>query len=334
MQAFFAAGGQQAVDRHDRSLWSALQTASVGGKRLRPRLVLASHEALGGDQDTAAAQVSDAVEMLHTAFVVHDDVIDADLTRRGRPTVAAEFADWARGVEVGPDRAARYGLAAAILAGDLALVGAVTMVATCGAPPDVVGRLLHLFEQALQRSAAGELADVRVSMVTGVDLAETLDVAEWKTAAYSFQLPLQAGAVLAGADEDTIDLLGEIGRLTGIAFQLRDDLRGVFGDTAETGKDPLSDLREGKGTALVAYARATTLWTQIQPYVGRPDLDAQGMEHARRLFTACGARQAVEDLADRLCRESQVLLAQLPTGAACALDELLDIAPHGARGAA
>src|SRR6478735_5434353 len=134
-----------AIDAHHALLWEALCGATEGGKRFRPALVVATHDALGGGASDAAAEVGAAVELLHTAFVIHDDVIDDDHVRRGRPNVSGTFR--ARGQDLGAaDGGAGYGLTAAILAGDLALSAAVRAVALCGAEPVVVRHLLDLFD--------------------------------------------------------------------------------------------------------------------------------------------------------------------------------------------
>lgn len=285
-------------DRDAAALWTTLERATEGGKRFRPRLLLAVHDALGGGAPAAAQAVGAAVELLHTAFVIHDDVIDGDRVRRGRPNVSGTFEALARSDGATAARAARYGDAAGILAGDLALAGAVRLVARCGAPPATVADLLDLFDDALRLSAAGELADVRWSLGTGApDLATILTMEEHKTAVYSFVLPLRAGALLAGADDVTGERLAEVGRLLGIAFQLRDDLDGVFGDEAVTGKSVLSDLREGKSTPLVAHARTTPWWDRIAPYLGDPDLGEHDAARVRALLEECGSRRFIEDLA-------------------------------------
>jgi geranylgeranyl diphosphate synthase, type II len=119
---------------------------------------------------------------------------------------------------------------------------------------------------------------------------------EQKTASYSFEAPLKAGALLAGADGDTLGTLGEFGRLVGIAFQLRDDLLGVFGDTELTGKSVLTDLRNGKETPLIAHARSTGHWSRIEGVLGEPGLtDADG-EALRAALEECGARNFVDAL--------------------------------------
>ncbi len=285
------------VEPHHVLLWDALITATEGGKRFRPALVTATHDALGGTSPDAAAEVGAAVELLHTAFVIHDDVIDDDHLRRGRPNVSGTFRSQGRDLGASDDGAA-YGLTAAILAGDLALATAVRAVALCGAGSDVVRRLLDLFDSALHTTAAGELADVRLTLDRGaVSLAESLTMEEHKTGAYSFALPLQAGAVLAGADAATTARLEGVGRAMGVAFQLVDDLIGVFGDPEHSGKSATCDLRTRKQTPLIVHARSTAQWEEIGGYVGR-ELDDDELDDVRILLTASGSRRFVEELAE------------------------------------
>lgn len=287
-----------ALDGDYPALWSILEEATGGGKRFRPALLLLAHDALGGTRPGPAAEVAAAVELLHTAFVVHDDVIDGDDTRRGRPNVSGRFAELARARGADARSVRDHADTAGILAGDLALAGAVRAVALCGAPPTTVRRLLDLFDRALHHSAAGELADVGLALQPGpVSLDEILTMEEHKTAVYSFQLPLQAGAVLAGAAEGVVERLGELGRLLGIAFQLRDDLLGVFGDEEATGKSALTDLRQGKRTPLMAHARTTAAWPEIALLVGDPDLGEPEAARVRELLVDCGSREFIEDLA-------------------------------------
>lgn len=297
----FAQAGHQVLDEHDRSLWEALRLQVGGGKRFRPALLNGLYSALGGQDLDCAARVADAIELLHTSFVIHDDVIDDDQMRRGQPNISGIFSARASDAGVPPARARLYGDAAAILAGDLALAAAVREMALCGARPDRVVALMDLLEDVLHRSAAGELADVRISLTGDASLAEVLDVAEWKTAAYSFELPLQAAGILADVPDDIVSTLGSVGRHLGTAFQLCDDLSGVFGSVEQTGKDPLGDLREGKCTALIAIARTHELWPDLAPFVGDPELTTAGAQQARELIIRCGARQAVETLIQDVC---------------------------------
>jgi geranylgeranyl diphosphate synthase type II len=133
---------------------------------------------------------------------------------------------------------------------------------------------------------------------------------EQKTSAYSFALPLQAGALLAGADDRTVARLGEAGRTMGIAFQLVDDLLGVFGDPTRTGKSVTSDLRTRKQTPLLAHAQATPEWERIRPYVGR-ELTVDELDETRRLLTISGSRRFVEELAEAHLTTARAVVEQL-----------------------
>nr|WP_232523031.1 polyprenyl synthetase family protein [Nocardioides sp. MAH-18] len=293
------------------SLWTAVRVAADGGKRFRPALVVAAHDTLGGGRPEAAAEVAAAVELLHTAFVIHDDVIDGDDVRRGRLNVSGTYSAQAIADGAAADDAAGLGRAAGILAGDLALAAAIRAVATCGAPPDVVHRLLDLFDDALHTTACGELADVRHALHPGTaDLQDSLRMEEQKTSIYSFALPLQLGAVLADADATTTARLGDAGRLLGAAFQLLDDLLGVFGDPALTGKSTTGDLRTRKQTPLLVHASATPEWADLSGYVGR-DLTSEELVEARRLLTACGSRAFVEEMIEARLAEARAILETL-----------------------
>ncbi|WP_324650570.1 polyprenyl synthetase family protein [Georgenia sp. H159] len=309
---FFADGARHIGTPDHRRLWEALADSADGGKRLRPALFHSVYEAFGGRERDVAARVGAAVELLHTALVVHDDVIDGDTVRRGRPNVAGTFGEQARAAGQPEDRAGHYGAAAAILAGDLALAGAVRMIALCGAAPATVARMLDDLDRALHLTAAGELTDVRLSMGAGSDVAEAITMEQQKTAVYSFELPLRLAAVLAGADERHEEPLTRFARLLGVAYQLQDDLDGMFGEQDVIGKSTLSDLREGKHTPLVAHARTTEYWPRISPYLASGEVDETDAAHVRRLLERCGARRFVESLVAELAGEARGAVAHLP----------------------
>lgn len=315
LSSFFADGARRVAGPEHGQLWSALEQATTGGKRLRPMLFHSVYAALGGRETAVAAQVGVALELLHTALVVHDDVIDGDTVRRGRPNVVGVFAADARDRGHDAGRATHYGQSAAILAGDLALAGAVRTIALCGAAPGTVARMLDLLDRALHLSAAGELTDVRLSLDGAADVPAVIAMEHQKTAVYSFELPLQLAAVLAGADADHESALTRFAHLLGVVYQIRDDLDGMFGLEADTGKSAVSDLREGKCTPLIAYARTTPAWPQIRPFLtsGRDDDDAAS--RVRTLLEECGARAYVEDLAEELGREAHESVAHLPEAA-------------------
>jgi geranylgeranyl diphosphate synthase, type I len=266
-----------------------------GGKRLRPVLLLLGHRATGGEvEDVLGPAV--AVELLHTCALLHDDVIDAAPTRRGRPTTHTAFADRHRrsGWAGDPDA---YGEAMAILIGDLAFVAADEAFLTAAVAPDRLLDGLRWFGRLRTEVMAGQTLDVHAAAVrsTAVDLA--LTVATLKSGRYSVTRPLQIGAVLGGADDALVAGLGAVGEPLGRAFQLQDDLLGVFGDQAETGKSATGDLAEGKRTLLIAEAWARLDdpgRAQLAVGLGDPRLTPERADRLRALIADCGARDVVE----------------------------------------
>lgn len=293
-------------------VWREIGRSVRGGKRFRSGLVLGAHAALGAPRPEAAVAVAAAFELLHTAFLVHDDLIDGDTVRRGEPNLAETARRDA--LAAGRDAAAaeRWSLAAAVLAGDLALAQAHRLVGSVDAPVAVRRALVDLLDETLHVSAGGELEDTAAGLGLIVpSLDRAVRIAESKTAMYSFRAPLRAGALLAGADPDLVAELDSQGRLLGRAFQLVDDLLGVFAPESEIGKSNLSDLREGKRTPLMLHASSTPAWDEVADRLGRGDLDDFSAARVRRALARCSApvlvQHAVERDLDRVRERSAAL---------------------------
>jgi len=261
-------------------------------------MVFAAYQSLGGEDFEAAAYVGAAFELLHTALIVHDDVIDHDFVRRGVANISGVYRDLAVVKGTTADVAEHAGVSAAVIAGDLALFNSYRLIDKSGVADDVRARLLEVMDEALFASAAGELIDIDFSIDPSMPAVDDILLMErLKTAVYSFECPLQAGAILAGADDDIVATLGEFGREIGIAYQLVDDLLGVFGSEAETGKTTLGDLREGKRTVMISYATTTADWEKISPLIGKHDLTEQEASSVREILVSCGAKGFAEGLA-------------------------------------
>ena len=304
-------------------LWQAASRASGGGKRLRPMLVRVAHRGVDGADAAQALDLAVAFELLHTAFLLHDDVIDGDEVRRGVPNVIGEFGTDARRRAISEARAEQWGRTAAILAGDLLIHYSQSLVARLDVDHATRVALLDVLDHGVFVTAAGELADVSYSVgVTEARLADALAMTECKTAAYSFEAPLMAGAILGGADHACVSALAEYGRLLGVAFQLGDDLLGTFGAEDITGKSVVNDLREGKETPLISFARATDEWARVDGLFGRPDLSPAEADVLRSALERCGARAFVESLVADHAREAVAALdvAAVPAGLASQLE--------------
>lgn len=328
LEAFFAEQVTRAT-RHAGpypALWQALQAGTHGGKRLRPRLLLGAFLHLGGVRLEPAIDLAVAVELLHTALLVHDDVIDGDLERRGAPNVVGRFA--AVGVDGGLSqaRARSWGEQAAVLAGDLMLTSALRIVARLDVDAPRRAQLVDLVDEAVFRAAAGELADVAYAAgLATPTAAQVREAMADKTAHYSLELPLRAAAILAGR-QGLADRLGAVGRSLGLVFQMRDDLLGVFGRPEETGKSASNDLREGKQTLLVVAARRTAPWRAVEHLFGRPDLDEEGARRLRAALERSGARAGAERQLHRERHTALCLIdrAGLPIGLARLLADEVD----------
>jgi len=292
-------------------LWETLESNTIGGKRFRPRMVMAAYQSLGGTDLESAACIGAAFELLHTALIVHDDVIDHDFTRRGAPNISGRYRDLAREQGASTAAAEHRGLSAAVIAGDLALFNAYRLIDSSGVTDAVRHRLIEIMDEALFASAAGELIDV--DFATAIDMPRVDDILTMerlKTAVYSFESPLQAGAVLAGASQQVVDTLGDFGREIGIAYQIVDDVLGVFGEETQTGKTTIGDLREGKRTVMISYATSTEEWDSIEPLIGKHDLTEPEADRIRAVLVASGARSFANGLAQYYGNRAMARLAE------------------------
>ena len=286
------------------------RTAVRGGKRFRASFCHWGYRAVRPDvadaSPTAAslARACASLEMLHASALVHDDFMDASDTRRGRPAThrAFEAEHRAAGWRGDPEQ---YGAAAAILLGDLLLGWSGDLLRSSGFTTDEVASGLALFELCRSEVIAGQFLDVSVQARGRADVDTAMTVLRYKSAKYSIERPLHIGAGLAGASAAQIEQLTRYGLPLGEAFQLRDDLLGVYGDPAETGKPAGDDLVEGKRTVLVALAldgAPPAAAQRLDSALGTP-LGATDVDDLRAIIDASGARAQVEavisQLADR-----------------------------------
>ena len=273
-----------------------------GGKRLRPAFCYWGYRAAvasaGPADDDAVVRAAAALELVQASALMHDDVLDRSDIRRGAPsahrrfTLAHQAAEWSGDAE-------KFGHAAAILLGDLALVWADAMLADSGVPADALLRALPVWDAMRVEVMCGQYLDVVEQARGGGSVERSLRVARYKAAKYTVERPLHLGAAIAGGDGELLDGLSAYGLPLGEAFQLRDDVLGVYGDPQYTGKPAGDDLREGKRTVLVAYAIEHATEAQratLHDRVGDSDLDLDGVQELRDIITETGAAGAVERL--------------------------------------
>jgi geranylgeranyl diphosphate synthase, type I len=306
-----------------------LRAFVAGGKRVRPALLLLGFEAAGGSDRRAVHGPALSLELLHTCALAHDDVIDRAPTRRGRPTVHEGFAARHRAARWAGDPGA-YGEAVAILLGDLAFVQADELFLEADVPPAALLAGLARFTALREEVMAGQYLDLHAATSRTTDRELALTVATLKSGRYSVARPLEIGASLAGAEPELVAGLGRFGDPLGRAFQVRDDLLGVFGEEVATGKSVASDLAEGKRTLLIAEAMARLAGPdrlRLEAGLGDPDLDPARAAELRELIDGCGALAATEAYVRDAVAEADAVLADLDLPARVAAD-LADLARY------
>jgi len=283
-------------------LAEALTDLLRGGKRLRPAFAYWGWRGAGGADCEQAVAAATALELLQACALVHDDVMDGSDTRRGLPAAHRRFGTLHRGNEwLGSSEA--FGVGAAILLGDLCLSWADELLFQSGLPVDALVRGKPIYDVMRTELMAGQYLDLLEQARGGGSEARAMRVVRFKSAKYTIERPLHLGASLAGAPAETLVSYSGYGLPLGEAFQLRDDVLGVFGDPAQTGKPAGDDLREGKRTVLVAAAVEAASPAQaalLRRHLGDPALDADGVATLREIITDTGALDHVERLISAL----------------------------------
>lgn len=291
-----------------------------GGKRLRPAFAYWGWRAVADSEtsvpDDATLLLFGALELLHACALIHDDVIDDSATRRGKPTSHVTFAQlhrqrhWRGSAEV-------FGASAAILLGDLALAWADDIVLGATLPPEAMARVRPVWSAIRTEVLGGQFLDIVAEAGSHTSIESALAVATYKTASYTVTRPLQFGAAAAADRPDVQAMFGSFGADIGVAFQLRDDVLGVFGDPSVTGKPSGDDLRAGKRTVLIAEAIDLadhcdpTLPTRLRAAIGSPMTDAE-VEEVRGIIESVGALANTEARIAELTDAALTTLASAP----------------------
>jgi geranylgeranyl diphosphate synthase type I len=286
------------------------RTSVAGGKMFRASFCWWGHLAVAPAADeTAVIRACAALELLHASALVHDDYMDASDSRRGRPSTHRTFEREHRASRWRGDPE-QYGASGAILLGDLLLTWSDELLRRCGLPLAAVSPALDVLDLCRAEVIAGQFLDVSAQARGHADVDTAMTVLRYKSAKYSVERPLHLGAALAGASPATVAGLTAFGLPLGEAFQLRDDLLGVFGDPATTGKPAGDDLVEGKRTVLVALALDAATpedATLLDRSLGTPLTEAD-VARLREVIDRCGAHAQVEAVIDQL---TDVALAAL-----------------------
>lgn len=304
---------------------------AAGGKRLRPLLCVIGWQVAGGQGSMAPVLATAAsLEMFHAFALIHDDIMDNSHIRRGAPTVHRRLAEHHRDGRSAAG-AERVGTNTAVLVGDLALTWSDELLHTAGLTPRQLGAVLPLIDLMRSEVMYGQYLDVTAGGRPTPDVDRAIRIVRYKTAKYTCERPLHIGAALTSDAARASEALSAYALPIGEAFQLRDDLLGVFGSPRLTGKPSLDDLRDGKHTVLVALALKRADPAQrhtLNTLIGDPALDEAEADRVRVVLTATGAREEVERMISaRRAQALQVLdTAPFPPAATAALRQLADAA--------
>jgi geranylgeranyl diphosphate synthase type I len=293
-------------------LMDAVNDLLRGGKRLRPAFCYWGWRGAGGPDTAGVVWVAAALELFQAAALIHDDVMDGSDTRRGMPSVHRRFAALHRGNGwLGSPES--FGLAGAVLGGDLCLSWCDEMYAGSGLSEQALHRGRAVWDRMRTELMCGQYLDMLAQVRAETSVAEARKVIRYKSANYTVAQPLLIGGTLAGAPAPLLSAYDDYGLALGEAFQLRDDVLGVFGDPDETGKPAGDDLREGKRTVLVAATmeRASPAQAaEMRRSLGDPRLDVAGVTRLREMMVETGALDEVERLIGELRDDAWTALAR------------------------
>jgi len=320
LDAFIAAKSDELTALGDDllPLFDVARVALSGGKRLRPAFAYWGWRAAGGNpgKSEPIMVAAAAIELVHASALVHDDVMDASQTRRGRLAAQHQFSHLRDG-HVAPEAAVRFGRSAAILLGDMLLSWSDELLDCSEMKPRALARGRVYFNRLRTEVVAGQYLDVLGQTTRRSTAADAMRVIRYKSAKYTIERPLQFGAALGNADQPLLEALSSYGVPLGEAFQLRDDILGVFGDEQVTGKPSGDDIREGKRTLLMARAMdlsTPSRRTTLDAHVGDPDLDADGIDEVQQVLRDSGALRAVETVISELASAARSALRHAPIG--------------------
>ena len=306
-------------------LMEALADLLRGGKRLRPAFCYWGWRGAGGGDVPEIIEVAAALEVFQAAALVHDDVMDGSDTRRGRPAVHRRIAALHRRHQwLGSPEA--FGVAGAILAGDLCLSWCDELYAGSGLPAEDLLRGRAVFDRMRTELMCGQYLDMHESAQETTTVERARHVILYKSAKYTVAQPMLLGGTLAGASPELLSTYDAYGRALGEAFQLRDDVLGVFGDPEVTGKPAGDDLREGKRTVLVAVTLercSPAQAAQLRAGLGDPHLGADGVAALREVMVECGALAAVEEMIAERSGAANSVLAAVSEPARTVLEQLV-----------
>ncbi|MFC1988375.1 polyprenyl synthetase family protein [Chloroflexota bacterium] len=300
-----------------RELGEAVKESILsGGKRIRAAFVYYGYRAVGGTDERKINYASAAIEILHSFFLIHDDVIDRSDLRRGKPTIHKMYQQIyeSKGLlgRLNNFDKEHFASSAAIMAGDVCCALAYEALFESGFEERKTIEALKMMQKTVLLTGIGEMIDIIKPLARQATEQEVLHVYYLKTALYTIEAPLLLGAILQGTSPEIMDSLAGYGSQVGIAFQIHDDILGVFGTEEDLGKPIGSDIEEGKQTLLIvkAFEKASPAQKKkMESILGNPNITAREIEEVREIIESTGSLDYSRNKAEALVREGKEALA-------------------------
>lgn len=276
--------------------------ANKGGKKIRGSLVRLGYKLFANEKTDSIDDCAIAYEIFQTAILAHDDIIDKSDLRRGRETLFKKL---------GGDH---YAISQTICLGDIGFFLANQIIAESGFSSDKKAKALGYFNNAMAETVLGEILDIDAPLKNKIDKNMINQIYTYKTARYTFVGPLQMGAILAGASDNKLEIIKKFGDALGIAFQIQDDILGVFGSEKELGKSVTSDVEEGKATLLIAFAKengSEADLKHLEKSYGKGIINNEDFEKVKQIFTKTGALDQAQAEAVQYVVEAKKLIPQI-----------------------
>jgi len=294
-------------------IWIKIKNFISGGKRIRGGLVKLGYECFRGKKKRAILPIASALEITHGAILIHDDIIDRSDFRHHQPTVHRNYESYHKKNYQKGDPS-HYGEGMALIVGDAGFYEGISLIEKSSFPPDLKLKCLGFLAKLMIHTCYGEILDVDLSFRSKVSEEEIMLVNRLKTAEYTIVGPLKIGGILAGADPKKLKKFEDYGFAVGIAFQIQDDILGMFGSFEKLGKPVDSDIKEGKNTLLYTQAlkrgnkkqreRLKSLW-------GKEDITQEEVEEAREIIRKTGSLSYSQNLARKLVNEAKTVVPNI-----------------------
>jgi len=307
LKKFFAEKSKEAskIDKLAVEVLGTLENYISGGKKIRGALTVLGYQITGGKRTRDILPVSAAVEIVHSALLIHDDFIDKDRFRRGKPTVHEIYAK---------GNSEHYGASIALIIGDIGIFLSNQILASSNFDAKMIIKATSEFENLLIKTGYGEILDIAFDSKKSTTWGDILKVRTYKTAYYTIVMPLTVGAILGGAKDKTLKAIENYGVPVGIAFQLADDILGVFGKSDKTGKSSESDIREGKKTLLFVKALELARDKERQfllKWYGSDKLDKNKIEKIRQAIKDSGSLDYSRKLAEEMAEKGKKYIPKI-----------------------